>query len=362
MKKMKKGNFFNVIEGDGVARILLYGDVGDGQRVDSARVVAELMSIAGRTDKIAVHINSKGGDVFSGIAIYNALQSITAEVSIYIDGVAASIAAIIALCGKPLYMSRHAKLMLHAVSGGAWGNADELRKTADMIDELQEELANMIAARCKLSANEIVATYFDGADHWIGANDALQMNLIDGIYDMEATPPSESTTEELYNFINQYKQEDMALIDDIKKMPAFAGKSDEEIVASVRELANSATLVDSLKKANVQYKERIAELECKEMTAILDQAVAEGKITKEQKATYANLMKSDRENTEALLASMPKKQIRIEDYIGENAGKNFSDKSWDDLDRAGKLNDLKTQDPAAFAQKFEEKFGVPYKD
>ena len=67
-------------------------------------------------------------------------------------------------------------------------------------------------------------------------------------------------------------------------------------------------------------------------------------------------------NTEALLASMPKKQIRIDDYIGDNAGKGLNDKSWDDLDRAGKLNELKNQDPAAFAQKFEEKFGVPYKD
>lgn len=359
---MRNGKYFNVIEGDGVARILLYGDVGDGQRVDSARVVAELMSISGRVNKIAVHINSKGGDVFSGIAIYNALKSITADVSIYIDGVAASIAAIIALCGKPLYMSRHAKLMLHAVSGGAWGNADELRKTADMIDELQEELAKMIATRCKLSANEIVATYFDGADHWIGANDALQMNLIDGIYDMDAAPPSESTTEELYNFINQYKQEDMALIDDIKKMPAFAGKSDEEIVASVREHANSATLVDSLKKANEQYKERIAVLEAKEVTAILDQAVAEGKITKEQKATYANLMKSDRENTEALLASMPKKQLRIEDYIGGASGNDYSNKTWDQLDKSGQLPDLKASNPALFAQKYEEKFGVPFKE
>lgn len=360
---MKNGNFFNVIEGDGVARILLYGDVGDGQRVDSARVVAELMSISGRVNKIAVHINSKGGDVFSGIAIYNALKSTKADVTIYVDGVAASIAAIIALCGKPLYMSRHAKLMLHAVSGGMFGNAGELRKMADVMDELQEELGNMIASRCKMSANEVVETYFDGLDHWISAQEALDMSLIDGFYDTEIVPPADSTEEELYNFINHYKTNDMALIDDIKKMPAFAGKSDEEIVASVREHANSATLVDSLKKANEQYKARIADLEAKEVTAILDQAVAEGKITQDQKATYANLMKSDPENTKALLASMPKKQISINAYIQTGPSEaDFSNKSWDDLDRANKLQDLKAQNPALFAQKYEERFGVPYKD
>lgn len=360
---MINGNFFNVIEGDGVARILLYGDVGDGQRVDSARVVAELMSISGRANKIAVHINSKGGDVFSGIAIYNALKNTKADVTIYVDGVAASIAAIIALCGKPLYMSRHAKLMLHAVSGGVFGNAGELRKMADVIDELQDELGNMIASRCKMSANEVVETYFDGSDHWISAQEALEMSLIDGFYDTEIIPPADSTEEEIYNFINHYKTNDMALIDDIKKMPAFAGKSDEEIVASVKEHANTATLVDSLKRANEQYKARLAELESKEVAAILDQAVAEGKITQEQKVTYAKLMNSDRENTEALLASMPKKQVRIDDYInGGTVTNNMTNKTWDELDKAGKLAELKASDAALFAQKYEEKFGVPYKD
>lgn len=357
-----KGIFLNVIEGDGVAKILLYGDVGDGQRVDSARVVAELMSITGRFEKVAVHINSKGGDVFSGIAIYNALKNSPANITIFIDGVAASIAAVIALCGKPLFMSRHAKLMLHAVSGGAYGNSGELRRIADVIDELQDELGNMIASRCKMSANEVVDTYFDGKDHWISAQEALEMSLIDGFYDTEAVPPSDST-EDIYNFINHYKLNNMALLDDIKKMPAFAGKSDEEIVACVKDNANSATLVDSLKKANEQYKARIADLESKEVTVILDQAVADGKITQEQKATYAKLMNSDRENTEALLASMPKKQVRIDDYISTGVAiNNLANKTWDELDKSGKLAELKACNAQLFAQKYEEKFGVPYKE
>ena len=83
----------------------------------------------------------------------------------------------------------------------------------------------------------------------------------------------------------------------------------------------------------------------------------------EQKATYAKLMNSDRENTEALLASMPKKQVRIDDYInGGTVTNNMTNKTWDELDKAGKLAELKASDAALFAQKYEEKFGVPYKD
>lgn len=110
--------FFNVIPGDGSAALLLYGDIGDGYKVESGRIVSELLALQAQYKKIDVRINSRGGDVFSGMAIYNALRQSKSDITIYIDGVAASIAAIIALCGKPLYMSPYAKLMLHSVSGG----------------------------------------------------------------------------------------------------------------------------------------------------------------------------------------------------------------------------------------------------
>ena len=110
--------FFNVIPGDGSAALLLYGDIGDGYKVESGRIVSELLALQAQYKKIDVRINSRGGDVVSGMAIYNALRQSKSDITIYIDGVAASIAAIIALCGKPLYMSPYAKLMLHSVSGG----------------------------------------------------------------------------------------------------------------------------------------------------------------------------------------------------------------------------------------------------
>ena len=86
-----KQQFFNTITSDDEVSILLYGDVGQYQPVDSARVVSELLALSKQYDKIDVRINSNGGDVFSGMAIYNALRTSKANITIYVDGVAASI-------------------------------------------------------------------------------------------------------------------------------------------------------------------------------------------------------------------------------------------------------------------------------
>ena len=366
--------FFNTIAGaDGEVSILLYGDVGEGQKVESGRVVGELLSLSSRYKKIDVRINSNGGDVFSGMAIYNALRTSKADITIYVDGVAASIAGIIALCGKPLYMSPYAKLMLHSVSGGTWGNASALRQTAQMMETLEGDLSQMIASRCGMDAAAVSSKYFDGEDHWISAEEAVSMKLADGIYDMggkDDTAPS--TTEEIYKYFNNrllrrpQKEKDMAFIDEMKKIAAFADAADEQaIVAKARELANKATKADALEQANASYKARIEAAEAKETEAVLDKAVSEGKITKEQVPAYKALMASDRKNTEALLASLkPQAKARAVAYYNtDDAGKGgFADKSWDELDKAGKLAELKAQDGQLFAAKFKEKYGVDYKD
>lgn len=370
--------FFNTIPSEnGEVAILLYGDVGDGQRVDSARVVSELISLAASYRKIDVRINSCGGDVFSGIAIYNALRSSKADITIYVDGVAASIAGVIALCGKPLYMSPYAKLMLHAVSGGTWGNASALRETAEQMEDLQKNLAAMIAGRCGMTTSAILEKYFDEKDHWLSAKEALEMKLIDGIYDMDDEPVEATTSDEIYTYFNNrlqthwqpQKQKGMNLLDSVKGMPSFANMTSEgAVLAHIRELENKATKVDALEKTVASYKEKLEAIAEKEIEAFVDKAIAEKRITNEQKAQFVALMKSDRKNTEALINSMkPQPARRATDvYQGEGGGTtspmNFAKKSWDEIDKAGKLAELRNADFSLFKAKYKEAFGVDYKE
>ena len=365
--------FFNIIPGDGEVAILLYGDVGDGQRVDSGRVVAELMALQSQYSKIDVRINSRGGDVFSGIAIYNALRTSKADITVYIDGVAASIAGIIALCGKPLYMSPYAKLMLHSVSGGAWGNASDLRSMAEQMEVLQGDLAAMIAGRCGMKKDEVLAKYFDEKDHWVSAQEALEMKLIDGIYDMDDEAVNAGSTDEIYTYFNnrlqtqpQNKDKGMALLESLKGIPSFANLADENaVLAHVRELENKAAKADALAQAVEGYKKKLQDVEDKEIVAIIDKAIAERRITAEQKEAFMALMKTDRGNTEKLLASMKARPFRrIVDELRDETGSpaNLAGKSWDELDKAGKLSELRNADFETFKAKYKEKFGLDYKE
>lgn len=367
--------FFNIIPSEGgKVAILLYGDVGDGQKVDSGRVVAELLALETQYDKIDVRINSCGGDVFSGMAIYTALRNSKADITIYIDGVAASIAGIIALCGKPLYMSPYAKLMLHSVSGGAWGNASGLREMAAQMEALQNDLAAMIAGRCGMTKEDVLTTYFDEKDHWISAKEALTLKLIDGIYEMAEEPVPTQSPEELYTYFNNrlHKQplninNEMGLLDSIKKVPSFANMaSEDDVLAHIRELENKATKVESLEKTVNSYKEKLQSLEDKEVAAFIDKAIAEKRITDAQKESFTALMKSDRENTEKLINSMkPQPERRITNVYNDNGGASpasLASKTWDELDKAGQLANLRNADFNTFKAKYKERFGEDYKE
>ena len=199
----KSGVFSNFIPGkDGSVSILLYGEIGDKEKVDPTDIVSQLFELSNRYKAISVHINSNGGDVFSGIAIFNALKSSDADISIHVDGVAASIAGVIALCGKKLYMNQYARLMIHNVSGGCFGNKEDLRDMISCIENLENTIADMISKRCQKSKEEISALYFDGKDHWITAQEALSMGLIDGITGDKEDVPENGTVDDIYNYFN----------------------------------------------------------------------------------------------------------------------------------------------------------------
>lgn len=367
-----KQKFRNIIKGDGKVIIMLYGEVGEGRSVDSNRVVSELFALSDQGCKIEVRINSQGGDVFSGMAIYNALRQSKEDITIYIDGVAASIAGIIALCGKPLYMSPYAKLMLHNVSGGTYGNAKELRQMADQMEVLQSNLATMIAGRLGMEADNVAKKYFDGQDHWITANEALDMKLVDGIYTMDEVANPPTTTEGIYNYFNNrfdfkpQNNEEMALIDDIKTIPSFEDKTDSSaVLAHIRELENKATKVGILEKTVKTYRDELEKARKEQDDALINEAVKAGKIGNEQVETFKNLLKSDRENTIKLIGGMKgRASNRATDFINPDtpSGGSFANKTWDEIDKANDLAQLKNQDLALFKNLYKQKFGVDYNE
>lgn len=363
-----KERFCNIIEGDGKSVIMLYGEIGEGCSVDSSRIVSELIATESRGGKVELRINSQGGDVFSGMAIYNALCQSKSDIVIYVDGVAASMAAIIALCGRPLYMSPYAKLMLHNVSGGTYGSAKELRLIADQMEALQTSLAAMIAGRLSMAADDVADRYFSGDDHWITATEAVGMGLADGIYDMEAVDNPPTTTDGIYNFFNNrldlkpQNTSDMALIDDIKAIPSFEDKADSSaVLAHIRELNSKALKADTLEKAVNSYKDEIDKLRKEEDDRIISDAVKTGKISKEQEDIFRNFLRSDRPNTLKFIDSMKQRGTqRAINFVNQEGASAFHGKTWDDIDKDNRLAELKSQDPNLFRDLYKQKYGYDY--
>ena len=357
----------NIIPGPDVACILLYGNIGRGERVGAADVVAELLDLQNRYDRIDVRINSYGGEVYEGIAICNALRNSRAEINIYIDGIAASIASVIALCGKPLHMSRFAKLMLHKVSGGAYGTAEEIRQAAQEAENAEKTLAQIIADRCRIPADEVEKRYFSGGNHWISAEEALEIGLIDSIYDIEGNVPSASSNpDEIYRMTNRLniqpqKDNDMAFLDEVRtKISLDDAATEQEVLQHIAELENEAAKVPALNNRIEVLENERRESKRRANEALLNQAVIDGRIKEEQKSTFLNLLESDPENAMKLLETLPKSRMRIVDYIdgkGVHADeKNLSEMSWDEIDKANRLAELKNKYPDLYQKKFEEQF------
>lgn len=175
MTQMAK-QFFNMIASeDGTACILLYGDIGCGtDEIRSSEIVRELMELTSLYKNVDIRINSMGGDVFAGLAIFNALRNSGSNITLYIDGVAASIASVIASCGKPVYASRYARLVVHSVSGGCYGNKEDHKRCINELESLEETLADIYSAKSGKDREEIKSSFFDGKDHWFTAEEALK--------------------------------------------------------------------------------------------------------------------------------------------------------------------------------------------
>lgn len=116
--------------------------------------------------KICVHINSGGGSVFGGIAIYNILSRYDAEITVYVEGLAASIASVIAMAGDKIIIPSNAQMMIHKPSSYAWGDADDLRKEAEVLDGCQKVILNTYMKHAKEGVTEEEINKLIDAETW----------------------------------------------------------------------------------------------------------------------------------------------------------------------------------------------------
>lgn len=328
----------------------------------SSAVAAQLEQAGG--EAVEVHINSCGGSVYEGFTIYNLLRNYKGGVTIYIDGIAASIAGVIAMCGAPIYMSRYAHLMIHVVSANVFGSVRDFERTMKQMLVLQSSIVKIISERTGMSEEDVSTKYMDGEDHYINAEEAQKMGLIEGIYDDEGgLPPDASDITSVYNFVNNLRTRSM-LFDDIKKVGVFSGcATEQDIVSKATELAGVSGKAAILEAENRDLKKKLADAQEARLQGIVNEAVRSGKIEECNKGAFLAMLKADEANAVKFLENLKAKTTaRAADFIEKgNKPDEFENKTWEELDKAGKLVELKEQNPELFKSLYKKTFGVDYK-
>ena len=159
------------------AEIFIYDEIGYWG-VTAKQFVSDLKAL-GDISHISLHINSPGGDVFDGIAIFNALKHHGAAITVHIDGLAASMASVIAMVGDPVIMPENTMMMIHKPWGFAGGDANDMRDYADLLDKVESVLIPAYAQKTGKTADEIAAMLED--ETWMDGNECVALGFADQV-------------------------------------------------------------------------------------------------------------------------------------------------------------------------------------
>lgn len=164
---------------DDTAELLLYDDIGEfwGMGTSAESVIDQLGELDDSIKNLTVRINSPGGDVFDGAAIYNALARQRIPVDVQIDGVAASIASIIAMAGDTITIASNAMMMVHNPWMMSMGDAAVLRSDATLLDQVRSGMTRIYTARTGQPEGVIEAIM--DAETWMTAAEAVDQGFAD---------------------------------------------------------------------------------------------------------------------------------------------------------------------------------------
>jgi ATP-dependent Clp endopeptidase proteolytic subunit ClpP len=155
--------------------VLIYDEIG-AYGVTAKGFLAEFGALPDDA-AIDLRLNSPGGSVFDAVAIYNALKRHAGEITVWVDGIAASAASYIAMAGDTIVMPENAFLMIHDPSGLVMGTAEDMRSTAEALDKVKSSLIQGYAAKSGKPDDEIANLM--AAETWLDAKDALALGFID---------------------------------------------------------------------------------------------------------------------------------------------------------------------------------------
>jgi ATP-dependent Clp endopeptidase proteolytic subunit ClpP len=163
--------------GPSVGNVAIFDEIGAGG-VGAGEFHEQLRGL-GNVSKINLSINSPGGEVFAGLSIHNMLARHKARVVVTVDGIAASIASVIAMAGDEVVMPENSMMMIHDPSGGVIGTADDMREMAEALDKIRQSLVSAYAGKSRQPRDKIESLMAETT--WLTAREAVEMKFADRI-------------------------------------------------------------------------------------------------------------------------------------------------------------------------------------
>ena len=177
--------------------------------------------------EIEVQINSPGGDVFDGIAIYNALRTHPARVTTRVDGIAASIASVISQAGDERIMLSGSQMMIHEAWGLAIGPAGEHREMADLLDKQNEVIASIYAERSGREPDEFLEAM--GSETWMTAQEAVERGLADEVVTPERQAAPQDRGPTLHDEISEAMDVVSAVLESAERVGALRAEKGKDL-------------------------------------------------------------------------------------------------------------------------------------
>jgi ATP-dependent Clp protease protease subunit len=230
------------------AEIMIYGDIStyesywDDSAVTPQKFNDELKALGDDVDDITVRINSNGGSVFAGVAIHSMLKRHKAKITVYIDGIAASIASIIAMAGDEIIMPNGSMLMIHNPWTFGMGNAKDFRKLADDLEEVGGSMSDIYVARTGVDREELAQMLED--ETWMSAATAVEKGFATRLE--EDSQPVAASIRDGKAIINGIEM-DLSKFKNAPKLPDE--KSSDPIAELIKEIK---ALKDQVAAKNIQ--------------------------------------------------------------------------------------------------------------
>ncbi|MDR0206679.1 MAG: ATP-dependent Clp protease proteolytic subunit [Bacteroidales bacterium] len=316
------------------------------------------------------YVNSDGGQCIQGQTLFSYLQRNKFNVTWVVDGIAASMmAAIISDPSHKVIANAYSKFMYHRVQGSVYGNADDCRNYATMLDKFEGSIYDMLARRMKITTQEARTKFCDGRDHWLTAQEAMNLGLCDEIIPSDISIPDTITdSKAIFDYCQNHiiNQKSSEMLKETKKFADalnMAETTDEDVVltrvqAVVNERNAAQSELAAEKAKNLTLSQQVANYQKQKVTNLINAAVEAKKIGEDERATYTKLAEANFEDVEAILAKrqgVDKVVDKLDGNVIPEAEKAWG---WDEYHKAGKLENLKATNKAHFDELYKAKFNT----